>query len=87
MVKYIQNWALLTLIRPINITLGLNDDERCSKKTLLMLKQCKIYPLFPNDARWRKSDPFSTCLLTGMRSSYISEWVPQGKNDNSTTTS
>ena len=27
---------------------------------------------------------FSTCLLTRMRSSYISEWVPQGKNNNST---
>ena len=31
----------------INITLGLNGNERCSKITPLMLKQCKIYPLFP----------------------------------------
>ena len=31
----------------INITLGLNGNELCSKITPLMLKQCKIYPLFP----------------------------------------
>ena len=34
-------------LRSINITLGLNGDEHCSKKTPLMSKQCKIYPLFP----------------------------------------
>ena len=32
-----------------------------------------------------KPDPFSTCLLTGcVAHIYMSEWVPQGKNNNST---
>ena len=41
----------------INITLGLNGNERCSKITPLILKQCKFTPYSQNDARWRKSDP------------------------------
>ena len=45
-------------LRSINITLGLNGDERCSKKTPLMSKQCKSYPLFPKRRPMAKTQSF-----------------------------
>ena len=52
----------------------------------MMLKQCKIYPLFPKRRQTAKTRSFFHLFTNGMRSSYIyiSEWVPQGKNNNST---
>ena len=69
-------------LRSINITL--NSDERWSKKKPVLLKQCKIYPLFAKRRPMAKIRSFFHRLFTRMRSSYISEWVPRGQNNHST---
>ena len=52
-------------LRSINITLGLNGNERCSKETPLMLKQCQIYPLFPKRRPMAKIRSFFHVFING----------------------
>ena len=56
---------------------------RCSlfKMDTLNVEVVENWPLISknvDDARWQKSDPFSTFLLTRMRSSIIWKWPPRG---------